>query len=127
MSTFSEQWVQCMHGNGLPVLSVEDAHEALELVDKLHQAMENAGGDVEVTIGALIAAGAIVGIDEAALVVLGEAAEVAAAIYISACIACIASVAIDDLKEFFANNELPDFVVAELDSQGVDLAGEAIV
>jgi len=123
MSNFSESWEQCMHGNGLPVPSVEDANEALELMHKLHSAWENAGGDEQMTIGALIALGALAGVDEGALVVLGEVAQVAAALYISACIGCIASVALDDLKNLFAENELPDFVVAELDGQGVDLVG----
>jgi hypothetical protein len=125
MSAFSESWEHCMHDKGLPVPSVEDANEALELVDKIHQAIENAGGEAEVTIGALIVAGALVGVDEAALAVLSEVAQVAAALYISVCIACLASVALDDLKGLFASNDLPDFVVAELEGQGVDLGGEA--
>lgn len=130
MSTFFENWEQCMHGNGLPVPSVEDASEAVELLDKLQRAMENAGGEAEVTIGALLALGAFVGIDEAALAVLGEVAQVAAALYISMCLGCLGSVALDELKGLFASNELPDFVVAELNNQGidltVDLTGEAI-
>lgn len=125
MNTFFENWKQCMHGNGLPVPCVEDANEALEFVHKLHLALENAGGDEEMTIGTLITFGAA-GIDEAALAVLGEVAQVAAAFYIDACISCIVSVALDDLKRLFANNELPNFVVAELDSQGIDLTGEVI-
>jgi hypothetical protein len=124
MNSFFENWEQCMHSNGLPVPNVEDANEALELLDKLHQAVENAGGEAEVTIGTLLALGAFIGLDEAALVVLGEVAEVTAALYISVCIGCIASVGFDDLKSLFASNELPDFVVAELNSQGVDLTDE---
>jgi hypothetical protein len=125
MSAFAERWEQCMHGRGLPVPSVEDANEALEFVDKLHSAWENANGDEVMTIGALIALGAFTGVDEAAVEVLGEVAQVAAVLYISACIACLASVAIDDLRRRFASADLPDFVVAELNSQGVDLAEEA--
>ncbi len=124
MSQFSDNWVQCMHSNGLPVPSVEDANEALEYVHKIHSALENAsGGEAEVTIGTLIALGAFAGVDEVVLIALGDVAQVAAALYLSACIGCIASVAFDDLKKLFAENELPDFVVAELDSQGVDLVG----
>lgn len=126
MSDFSENWVQCMHNSGLLVPTVEDANEALEFLHKLHSAWENAGGEAELTIGALLAAGALVGVDEAALAVLGEVAQVAVLFYISACVGCIASVALDDLKGLFASNEVPDFAVAELENQGVDLQGEAI-
>jgi hypothetical protein len=73
----------------------------------------------------LIAAGAFVGADEAVLAVLGEVAQVAVAMYITAYIGCLASVALDDLKGLFASGELPNFVVAELESQGVDIAGGA--
>ena len=125
MSEFSEAWAQCMRRNGLPVPDLETANEALEFADKLHSAWENAGGGEELTIGALIAVGAFVGADEAVLTVLGEVAQVAAAIYITASISCVASVALDDLKGLFARGELPDFVVAELESQGVDIAGAA--
>ena len=122
MSEFSENWVACMHGNGLPVPDVEGVNEALEFVHKIHSAWENAGGGEELTIAALIAAGAFAGVDEAVLAVLAEAGAVVAAAYLSACIGCIAAVALDDLKGLFAQGELPDFVVAELETQGIDLA-----
>lgn len=125
MSAFFEKWEQCMHGHGFPVPNVEDANEAIELLHKLHSAWENAGGEEVMTIGALLATGAIIGIDEAVLMVLEEVAQIAVAIYIGACIGCIASVAIDDLRGLFASNEIPDFVVAELNNQGIDLANEA--
>ncbi|MBR0820237.1 hypothetical protein [Bradyrhizobium liaoningense] len=122
MSEFSENWVACMRGNGLPVPDVEGINEALEFVHKIHSAWENAGGGEELTIVALIAAGAFAGVDEAVLAVLAEAGAVAAVAYLSACIGCIAAVALDDLKGLFAQGELPDFVVAELETQGIDLA-----
>lgn len=125
MSTFFGKWEQCIHGHGFPVPNVEDAREALELLDKLHSAWKNAGGDEEITIGALLAAGAVTGVDEAVLMVLEEAAQIAVAVYIGACIGCIASVAIDDLRGLFASNEIAGFVVAELSNQGIDLANEA--
>jgi len=58
MSTLFESWQQCLRNKGFPVPSVEDAHEALELMDKPKQAIENPGGEVEITIGAQIAASA---------------------------------------------------------------------
>jgi hypothetical protein len=125
MSEFSEAWAQCMHGNGFPVPDVETANEAVEFVHKLHSAWETAGGGEELTIASLIAAGAFVGADETVLAVLGEVAQIAVVMYITACIACLASVAFDDLKGLFASGDLPDFVVAELESRGIDIAGGA--
>ncbi len=125
MSSFSEGWEQCMHSSGLPVPNVEDANEALEFLHKLHSAWENAGGDEQLTIGALLALGAVVGFDEGALAVLGEVAQVAAVLYLSACVGCLAAVAFDDLRRLLASNELPDFVVAELGNQGSPLVAEA--
>ncbi|WP_368622166.1 hypothetical protein [Paraburkholderia sp. BR13444] len=122
MSAFSDRWAQCMQGSGFPVPTVQDANEALEFLDKLHNALENSGG-ADVTIGALLAAGAVTGVDEAALATLGEVATVAVGVYIGACVACMGSVAFDDLKGLFASNAVPDFVVAQLNSQGVDLGG----
>jgi hypothetical protein len=58
--------------------------------------------------------------------VLGEVAQFEAALYISDSLACMGSVAIDDLKALFASNEVPDFAVAELNTQGIDLAAAAV-
>ncbi|MVN75601.1 hypothetical protein GO988_04610 [Hymenobacter sp. HMF4947] len=126
MSDFSENWEQCMHSSGLLVPNVEDANEALEFLHQVHSAWENSGGEAELTIAGLLAAGALVGVDEGALAVLGQLGEIAVAAYLSACISCMASVALEDIKSLFANNELPDFVVAELEGQGVDLTNEAV-
>jgi hypothetical protein len=60
------------------------------------------------------------------LVALAGVAQTIAAFYISESISCVAVVAADDLKRLFAENELPDFVVAELDSQGIALNNKAI-
>ena len=114
-----------MHGKGLPVPDVQDANEALEMLDKLHQALEAAGGEAEVTIGTLIASGALGSMGEGALIVLGGVAQTAAAFYISAAISCLSFVAASDLRKLFADNSVPGFVVAELEDQGVDLAAEA--
>ena len=125
MSTFSEKWGQCMRGKGLPVPDIDGVNEAVELLDHIHQAIENTG-DAEVTIGVLLAAGAIVGVDEAALTVLGEVAQVAAALYLLECTSCLGSVAIGELRGLFASNDVPDFMVEQLKSQGVELSNEAV-
>ena len=134
MSEFSDNWAQCMRNGGFPVPTVETANEALEYLHKLHDAWENAGGGEELTIGELLLGGAavvgagaaVVEFGEDALVVLGQIGQVAVAFYLSACVGCLASVALDELKNLFAGNELPDFVVAQLESQGVDLTTEAV-
>jgi len=125
MGAFFDNWKQCMNGSGLPVPSVEDANQALEFVHQLHDAWEAAGGDEEMTIGALVAAGALTGVDEATLEVLGLVAQVAVTVYVAACVACLASQALDYLKGRFASNNLPEFMVAALDNQGVSLVDVA--
>src|SRR5438045_1101685 len=102
MSDFSKAWIACMHNRGLPVIDVETVGEAIEFLERIRAALEKSGGDGKLTIGALLAAGAIVGVDKAALAVLGEAAQVAAALYLGACIGCMGSVARDELKRLFA-------------------------
>jgi hypothetical protein len=126
MSTFSENWGKCMLGKGLPVPDIDGVNEAVKLLDHIHQAIENTG-DAEVTIGGLLAVGAIVGVDEAALTVLGEVAQVVAALYLLECTTCLGSAAISELRGLFASNDLPDFMVEQLKSQGVDLSSQAVV
>ena len=58
MSTFSESWVAFMHSAGFPVPDLQDTKEALDFLHKLHNAWESAGGGEELTIGALLVAGA---------------------------------------------------------------------
>ena len=126
MSTFGEDWERCMTGKGLPVPSVEDANEALEFLHQLHSAMDNVtGGEAEMTIGTLLASGALGGIGEGSLVILGGIAQTLVAVYLSQAISCLGVVAGGELRKLFSSNELADFVVAELDIQGIDLAGGA--
>jgi hypothetical protein len=122
MSAFSDAWIGCMRGNGFPVIDAEAVGDALEFVDSIHSAWEKAGGDEKVTIGARLAAGAFVGADKATLVVLGEAAKAVFLAYVGACIACLGSVAIDDLRNLFAQGKVSDFVVAQLQDDGINLA-----
>lgn len=126
MSEFSDQWAGCMHGNGLPVPDVEDANEALEMLHKLHSAWEGVGGEADLTIGALLATGLLTAAGGGLVEVLGEIAGVTVAMYLGACFGCLASVAREEMKHLFAMGQLPDFAVAELESQGVDLQNEAV-
>ena len=122
MSEFSEALAQCMRDKALPAPNVETAREVLEFLDKLHSAWENAGSSETLTVGELIASGALAGASEDAMLVLGLAAGAAVQVYITACLFCLASGAIGALKDLLARGELPDFVVAELDKQGIDMA-----
>jgi hypothetical protein len=110
-----------MRGSGLPTPTVESLAEAKELIERLHAAWETAGGDTEMTIGALLVIGAATGIDEAALAALQEAAGVVVAVYITACIACLASSGIDALRELFAMSPSQPFMTEELSQLGIDV------
>lgn len=73
-----------MQGAGFPVPDVQTVDEAVKIIEEVHSAWENTGRDKQLLIGALISGGAIVGVDEAALAVLGAVAEVAVLTYLSA-------------------------------------------
>ena len=123
--SFSEDWAACMATKGMPVPSVETVNEALEVVHQIHTAVENSGGEA-ITIAELIGTGALAGLGEGALVVLAGVGQTLALVYINDAIACLAAAALSDLRQRFADNELPDFVVAELESQQVDLTGQGV-
>jgi hypothetical protein len=126
MSVFFDSWKTCMGRKGLPVPDVNDVNEAVEFVHSLHSAIENSGGEAAIAIGTLISSGALGELGEGALIALAGVAQTAAAFYVSQSIACLAAVAVVDLGTLFASNELPDFVVAELQTQGVDVAGVGV-
>jgi len=65
---------------------LDSADDFLEWLEKLHSAWENAGGDEEMLMAALIAAGAVTGIDETAVAALAGVTVLA---YISACAGCL--------------------------------------
>jgi hypothetical protein len=71
-----------------PGAILDSAGEVAEFMHNLHQAWEAAGGEVELTLGALAALGAATGIDEGVLAVLAEAAEVTVLAYLAACASC---------------------------------------
>jgi hypothetical protein len=127
MSTFSQKWQGCMRSQHLPVPTIENANEALEFVDMLHSAWENAGGEAGMTLGALIGTGALNAAGEQTLIVLAAAVDIAVVVYLSACMNCVVYSGFDDVKKLFASNQLPAYVLDELNKQGVDLTGEAIV
>ena len=121
MSDFSDKWVGCMRSHDIPVPDLETLNEALEFIDKVHSAWENAGGGEQLLIAGLLGAGAFVGLDEAALGVLATAGEVTAILYLAACIGCLGSAALSDLISLNEQGALPEYVVSTLQDQGTDL------
>src|SRR5262249_12800230 len=85
--SFSDDLTSCM--SPLPAPTVEGANELMEFLDQLHSAWESSGGDEEMLLTALVAAGAVTGIDEAALATAGTVTVVA---YLAALVACSVSV-----------------------------------
>lgn len=86
--SFSDDLQSCMNPFPVPFLSSGD--EALEFLHQIHQAWEAAGGEMDVAMEALIAAGAVVGLDEAAI---GALAGATVATYLAALAGCAASAA----------------------------------
>lgn len=128
MSFFSD-WESCMTDHGMPVPNVESAGEALELLDQLHSAAENASielGQV-VTIGMLLATPGIAELlGESGVLILAGVAQTLAAIYISQGVSCVFAVAAMEVKRRFASNDLPDFMTEILAGEGHDLTAEAV-
>ena len=119
--SFSESFSQCMSPLPTPKEILDSTGEVVELLHKLHQAWEAAGGDEEMTIAAVVAAGAATGIDEAALAVLGEIAADAAAVtvvaYTAACVGCLVSAAGTSIWQIVASNDTPSWLQGQLQDQ----------
>ena len=116
-------FTECMHDKGLPVPSPDSLDDFVEFIDNLHQAWEASGGEADTTLAALVAIGAVTGIDET---ILAAAGTVAVGVYIAACIACLASTPIDLLRDLFKKIELPDFMGQQFASLGIDLSDQAV-
>lgn len=97
--SFSDDINKCMSSSGLatPGSAFDSLSDALEFLDELHTSWENSGGDEETTLGVLITLGAFTGVDEAAAgtaaVVAAGAAAITVGAYLTACFACVVSVA----------------------------------
>lgn len=118
MSAFFDAWKQCMLQSGLPVPTIDTVNEAVEFLHTLQTAWEQSGADEALLMGALPAS-ALVSFGKDAV---GAVAGVVVLVYEKACISCLASVALDGLRSLASNGQLPDFVVAELRNEGIDIA-----
>jgi hypothetical protein len=107
--SFVDDFRSCM--SPLPIPDVDGVNEALEFLDKLHSAWENAGGDEEMLMTALLAAGAVTGIDEGAIAALGTATVAA---YIAACVACAVSAAGSSIWDLISSSSTPSWLQGDL-------------
>jgi len=122
--SFSDDFNSCMSSSGLPTPSqvFDSLSDALEFLHTLHNAWENAGGDEEMTLAALVAAGALVGVDETALAALGAAAGITVVAYLAACLACVVSVTGSSIWNMISSTDdswLKDQLVAQADQQNI--------
>ena len=112
---FSDCFSSCM--SPLPVPNVDGLNEALEFLHKLHDAWENAGGNEELLLSGLVAAGAVTGIDEAALAAAGGVTVLA---YIALCVGCAAGCAGASIWDAIASSDTPDWLQSELTTAAND-------
>ena len=110
--SFSDDLTSCM--SPLPAPTVEGANELMEFLDQLHSAWESSGGDEEMLLTALVAAGAVTGIDEAALATAGT---VTVAAYLAALVACSVSVLASDVWDLISSNDTPSWLQSDLQAQ----------
>ncbi|MCW3097937.1 MAG: hypothetical protein JWL77_3555 [Chthonomonadaceae bacterium] len=107
--SFMDDFRSCM--SPLPIPDVDGLDEALEFVHKLHSAWENAGGNEEMLMAGLLAAGAVTGIDEGAIALLGT---VTVLTYIAACVTCAVSAAGSSVWDFIFSSNTPTWLQDEL-------------
>ena len=110
--SFSDDLTSCM--SPLPAPTVEGADELMEFLDQLHSAWESSGGDEETLLTALVAAGAVTGIDEAALATAGA---VTVAGYLSALIACSVTILASDVWDVVTSDVTPYWLQSDLQAQ----------
>ena len=110
--SFSDDLTNCM--SPLPAPTVEGADELMEFLDQLHSAWESSGGDDEMLLSGLVAAGAVTGIDEAALATAGTVTVVA---YLSALVACSVSILASDVWDVITSDVTPTWLQSDLQAQ----------
>jgi hypothetical protein len=100
--SFSSCFESCMSPLPVPGNFLESAEKFLDWLEELHSAWENSGGNDEALMVTLIAAGAVTGIDEAALTAL---AGVTVLTYIAACITCLTSCAASEIWDLISSTD----------------------
>ena len=124
--SFGDDWGNCMRGNGLPIITLEDLSDVKEFIEEIHQAWENSGGDEEMTLGALAALGAATGLDEGILTAIAAAGAITLTAYVAGCVSCLVSAAGSALWDLLsATSPLQPFMVTAFNDLGVQRSGTA--
>jgi uncharacterized protein YfiM (DUF2279 family) len=131
--SFTDDFNSCMSSSGLPTPSqvFDSVSDALEFLHQLHDASEAAGGEAEMTLAALVAAGAATGIDEGVLAILAEAGEVTVSAYLGACSGCLIRTALSSgmsWRNLFASTNdqwLQNQLTVAANDQGLDTSATA--
>lgn len=117
--SFSDDFTSCLSPLPAPQNVLDSAGDFLEWLHQLKDAWDAAGGNDEALITGLIAAGAVTGIDEAAVATL---AGVTVATYIAACLGCLASAAgsaVWDLISSTDDSYLKDKLTVAANDKGI--------
>jgi|SRR6478609_6808470 len=121
-------WVEfsnCMHGSGLPTPAetLETAGEVIEFLDELHNVAELSGG-VEITLGALEAAG-FTAFGASLADPAFDAAAITVAFYVGACAGCLVGASASTIADWLSQVEpSPDVraaIVAAANDSGISL------
>jgi len=124
--SFENEFNSCMHASFLPTPAevVDTAGEVVEFLEHIHTAAEAAGG-MEITLGALEAAG-FAGLGAVA----ADAAAVTVAAYSGAVAGCMIGAGVTSVADLLAQNDVSPEVRAEIITAANDAGiptGEAVV
>jgi hypothetical protein len=109
---FSDCLTSCM--SPLPAPTVEGAEDVADFLHQLHSAWENSGGESEMLVSGLVAAGAVTGIDEAALATAGA---LTVGVYIAALTACLTTCLASSVWDLISAPITPSWLAAQLTAQ----------
>lgn len=116
--SFTSDLEACM--SPLPAPSVDGMEDLVEFLHQVHNAWESAGGEEETLVAGLVAAGAVTGIDEAALAAAGT---VTVAAYVGAVAGCVTAILAGDVWDWIAAPVTADWLksalVAQAEAQGI--------
>lgn len=131
--SFTDDVNTCMSSSELPTPRqvFDSVSDALEFLHQLHTAWETAGGEADMTLAALAAAGAATGIDEGVLVILAAAGTVTVSFYLGACFGCIVrawpstGISWSDFLASADDSWVQDQLTVAANDQGIDTSGTA--
>jgi hypothetical protein len=130
--TFEAEFRWCMTAAGVPLPSevADDGAEMLRQLGDLKDAWENAGGDIDMTLGALAALGAEIGIDAT---MLAEAGALSVAAYVGAYTGCVIAAGGNSIWEWITAANVSEDTAAMVAAQAAAAGypppdgGEAVV